>query len=63
MARESHDFWVRNLLGGKLPDVVIAIETHKTEKVDRERAAREKAEKEKADKKKREKDKERERTP
>ena len=22
-ARESHDFWVRNLLGGKLPDVVI----------------------------------------
>jgi dipeptidyl-peptidase 4 len=22
-ARESHDFWVRNLLGGKLPDVVV----------------------------------------
>ena len=21
--RESHDFWVRNLLGGKLPDVVV----------------------------------------
>ena len=22
-ARESHEFWVRNLLGGKLPDVVV----------------------------------------
>ncbi len=37
-ARESHDFWVRNLLAGKLPDVVIetrppARETKKVEKV------------------------------
>ena len=40
-ARESRDFWVRNLLGGQLPDVVIEtrpvetkkIETKKTEKV------------------------------
>jgi len=26
-ARESHDFWVRNLLGGRLPDVVIETRT------------------------------------
>jgi len=43
-ARESHDFWVRNLLGGRLPEVVIdtrppargdtkARETKKVEKV------------------------------
>jgi dipeptidyl-peptidase-4 len=42
-ARESHDFWVRNLLGGRLPDVVVetrpgARETRKVEKVrDKER--------------------------
>lgn len=24
--RETHDYWVRNLLGGKLPDVVISVE-------------------------------------
>jgi dipeptidyl-peptidase-4 len=37
-ARETHDFWVRNLLGGRLPDVVIESrtdvrETKKVEKV------------------------------
>jgi dipeptidyl-peptidase-4 len=49
--RESHDFWVRNLLGGKLPDVVV--ET--TRRIERsETKVRDKA---------REKDKEKERTP
>jgi dipeptidyl-peptidase 4 len=31
-ARESHDFWVRNLLGGRLPDVVV--ETGPAERVE-----------------------------
>jgi dipeptidyl-peptidase-4 len=48
--REAHDFWVRNLLGGKLPDVVVGIQTMTPAKANR---------------KPREKDapKERERTP
>jgi dipeptidyl-peptidase-4 len=46
--RETHDFWVRNLLGGRLPDVVI--ESRRIERS--ETKAREKT-----------KDKEKERTP
>jgi dipeptidyl-peptidase 4 len=52
LAHDSHDFWVRNLLGGKLPDMVVGVETRKSEKGD----------KDKAEKKKRE-TRERERTP
>jgi dipeptidyl-peptidase 4 len=48
--REAHDFWVRNLLGGKLPDVVVGVETRTPEKVDRKRRDKDGA-------------KERERTP
>ena len=33
--REAHDFWVRNLLGGKLPDVVVGVETSKPTKSDK----------------------------
>jgi dipeptidyl-peptidase 4 len=35
--RETHDFWVRNLLGGKLPEVVVGVETGKPEKVQKDR--------------------------
>ena len=49
-ARESHDFWVRNLLGGRLPDVVIETRTDRPAPVTRET-------------KKAEKPKEKERTP
>jgi dipeptidyl-peptidase-4 len=34
-ARESHDFWVRNLLGGKLPDVVIETRMPEPKKVEK----------------------------
>jgi dipeptidyl-peptidase-4 len=35
--RETHDFWVRNLLGGKLPEVVVTAETERrqTRKVEK----------------------------
>ena len=52
-ARESHDFWVRNLLGGKLPDVVV--DTRMPERADPKRESK------KTDPKKI--DKEKERTP
>ena len=30
--REAHDFWVRNLLGGRLPEVVVGVETLRPER-------------------------------
>jgi dipeptidyl-peptidase-4 len=48
--RETHDFWVRNLLGGRLPDVVV--ETRRPERSET-----------KARDKNKDKDKEKERTP
>ncbi len=49
-ARESHDFWVRNLLGGRLPDVVVGTDTGRRDTGKRERGDKTK-------------DKEKERTP
>ena len=32
LAREAHEFWVRTLLNGRLPDVVVEFETRKGQK-------------------------------
>jgi dipeptidyl-peptidase-4 len=32
LARDAHEFWVRNLLNGRLPDVVVAVESGKPSK-------------------------------